>query len=139
MSNLGEDLKKILSMQMQKTAEHQTPSMECKLFELRDKGTFIPMMAVRIEITSRSGSYLLRRAGWGAGDHAVYFMDLEGRHGCQYNRFEWRNPRTFGVSHDFIIRNWDDLRSGDVIDVEFILEETEEGKVSEQHTSGFSV
>jgi hypothetical protein len=32
--------------------------------------------------------------------------------------------RTFPVGHDWIIKHWDELRDGDVIDVRFILGET---------------
>jgi hypothetical protein len=37
------------------------------------------------------------------------------------------------VAHDYIRNNWPTLKDGDVIDVEFILGETNERKISEAH------
>jgi len=50
----------------------------------------------------------------------------------------WNDPygwkgRTMPVAHNYIIENWEEIRDGDVIDVEFILGETTVKKVSERH------
>lgn len=45
-----------------------------------------------------------------------------------------RSARTFPVAHDYIIKNWEKLRDGDVVDVEFILGETKVPKASERLT-----
>ena len=40
--------------------------------------------------------------------------------------------RTYPVAHDWIINHWDELLDGDVVDVEFILGETDVRKQSER-------
>lgn len=54
---------------------------------------------------------------------------------ANYSPYGWLlGSRTFPVAHSFIENNWDELKDGDVIDVEFILGETAEKKVSERIT-----
>jgi selenophosphate synthetase-related protein len=102
--------------------------MESKLLEIRDAGTFIPVLAVSI---AREDGYLARRAGFGS--RCIYLVHLEGHH-CAYNPYDWTN-RTMCQAHQYIERNWDVLESGDVIDVEFILGETTTRKESEEVTT----
>ena len=40
------------------------------------------------------------------------------------------------MAHHYIIEHWDKLRDGDVVDVSFILGETQQPKVSERFTTG---
>lgn len=112
--------------------EHET-----KIFEIRDSGTFIPAMAVRLKPTTESERYLLARAGYGrstaeqseyvlllriAGDYLTGSSDIYG-HG---------DSRTFANAHKYIIENWERLRTGQVVDVQFILGETQEPTPSER-------
>lgn len=120
--------------------------IETKLFELRDRATFIPIIASLMreqeaipenpepEITDAE-AFLLRRAGYSPTDHPplVLLARLDGGE-CHYDVYGWRNPRTWGRAHEFIIDHWTELQSGDVIDVEFILGETLTKKVSERLT-----
>ena len=39
-----------------------------------------------------------------------------------YSPYDW-NDRTYQTAHDFIIKNWNHLISGDIVDVEYILKE----------------
>ncbi len=55
-----------------------------------------------------------------------------------FDPYEWPeihpgSYRTMQVSHDYVEKNWDTIKSGDVIDVEFILGETKEKKISEEY------
>ena len=114
--------------------------MEVKLFEIRDSATFIPVMAVRLAPTSGQESYLLSRAGYGLtpGDQSEYILlwRIAGEvQEATCDPYQWPgNPgvRTLPQAHQHIINNWSELASGDVIDVEFILSETTERKVSER-------
>lgn len=114
--------------------------MNTKLFEIRDSGTMIPVMATLIwpALTNADVSpqeeYLMRRAGYGVG-RCVILCRLECS-GCDrnatYDPYAWGGgARTYPVAHSYIIDNWDKLESGEVIDVEFILGETTTKKVSE--------
>jgi len=103
-----------------------------KFLEVRDIATFIPMIAIDCSLTGNlSEDYLLERAGY--GEHrCILFTRLDGGRNAEYDPYEWRN-RTYAVAHQHIIDNWDELTSGDVIDVEFILRETKEKKRSERY------
>ncbi|MGH9716428.1 MAG: hypothetical protein ACRD4R_06845 [Candidatus Acidiferrales bacterium] len=106
--------------------------MENKLFEIRDRGTFIPALAVRV---GGSDGYLARRAGFASPDHPlVILIHLVGM-SCQYDPYQWGPARTMRVAHDHIEANWANLESGAVIDVQFILRETIKPKKSEQETA----
>lgn len=115
--------------------------MEVKLIELRDRGTFIPMMAVRLDsLASTEDRFLLRRAGYGEEqidlnkgfEPYVLFTRLDGTGKCNYDPYSWDNPRTYRPAHIYLISHWNSIKSGDVIDVEFLLGETTAPKVSER-------
>ena len=114
--------------------------MIAKTFEIRDKGTFIPVMAVKLVPGSEADRYLLARAGYGRqpDQQAEYIMliPLAGGSGQAHSDpYEWPSQvRTYLVAHEHIIKNWDMLLSGDVVCVEFILGERSEPKQSESET-----
>ena len=125
--------------------------MIVKAIEIRDRGTFIPALAVkmvpatewlvgtkeweaeptRIEEAER---YLLRRAGYGFVDPCVVLCRMDangGSRNASYDPYGW-GDRTFKVAHDYITEHFDELESGAVVDVEFILGESTEPKQSER-------
>lgn len=110
--------------------------MTPKMLEVRDSGTFVPVLAVRLDPACEADRYLLGRAGYGttADEQGRYVLLCriagEHNHGAEYDPIEWRN-RTLRTAHQFIIDNWDELPSGSVVDVEYILGETVEPKTSE--------
>ncbi len=118
--------------------------MEVKLFEIRDRGTFIPVMATRLIVNElgemgEAELWLLRRAGYNesqvlisVAEPYIILCKLDGVE-AQYDSFSWPNQRTMGNTHRHIIELWSELKSGDVIDVEFILGETQTPKESERH------
>ena len=105
-----------------------------KYFEIRDKATMIPAFAFVPEPTVRDGvadEFLLRHCGWGIPvQYQVIFGRLDGSE-CRGDPYDWKG-RTMPVAHDYIAKNWESLNSGDVIDVEFILGESEKPKESER-------
>lgn len=133
--------------------------MNLKLFELRDRMTFIPIFAFRCRPTGMRDTqhditqvpsfiaaanqyaaerYLLSRAGFGPdgmSDCAIIGRlecELPAHSECTHSPECHNSPRTFVVAHEYIEVHWDELESGAVIDVEFILGETKEAKVSER-------
>jgi hypothetical protein len=103
--------------------------MEIKFFEIRDSATFIPAMAFRI--TGRD-SWLAGRAGFGPNP-LVILMRLEDQE-AHYDSFSWRGgARTMPEAHRHIEKCWNELRDGDIIDVQFVLGETQTKKKTEQH------
>ena len=106
--------------------------MEVKTFEIRDSATFVPAVAVRIDIDSLeiADRFLFDRLGYGRLDTITYLM-LECRGKFTHDPNVW-GDRTFTVAHNYIIHAWDTLKSGDVVDVQYILGETVEKKISER-------
>ena len=103
--------------------------MQTKIFELRDSATFIPVMAMRLGYETVREAKLLVAGGWGAVPNYIMFMrldDIEAR--AVFDPYHW-DDRTFSTAHTYICNNFDMLESGDVIDVEFILGETNTKKL----------
>lgn len=108
--------------------------MEVKTFEVRDAGTFIPCIAIRLNPVTLKDIYLLSRAGYGqsAEEQGAYviFGRLQADSEFQYDPFAWGN-RTMQAAHQTVNSFFEKLESGSVIDVQFILGETSEPKKSE--------
>ena len=106
--------------------------MQAKVFEIRDSKTFIAALAVNVNPENEGARYLIRRCGYRCGVRPdIILTRLDGN-----ARFAFSDPyshgdRTWQVAHLCIINKWNELKDGDVIDVEFILGETTERKVSE--------
>ncbi len=106
--------------------------MKAKALEIRDANTFIPCLAVDMNPDKDAQVYLLRRCGYPCdGRPNVVVTRLDGNGKATNDPYAW-NDRTWQTAHHFIIERWHDLRDGDVVDVEFILGETESPKRSEQ-------
>jgi hypothetical protein len=111
--------------------------MEVKCLEIRDSGTFIPVICIRPVAENEEQYYLLRRDGYRAheAESCIIMIDAKCR-GAAYDPYDWpSSSRTKRVAHDYIINNWTALKDGDVVDVEFVLGEKPEKKVSERLTA----
>jgi hypothetical protein len=105
--------------------------METKILEVRDHGTFIPVVCIRMNTEGYGDGYLLSRAGFHKDTHLVQLVWLSsGR--SEYDPYKW-NDRTMYNAHGFITTHWDSLKNGDVVDVAYILGETKELKQSERY------
>lgn len=120
--------------------------MHLKLFELRDRATFIPIFAYlcrpdadAVPWNREAERYLLARAGFNlhSNDDHVIIGRLECENPsvseCTYDVHSHHSPaRTFMHAHHYIEQHWNELETGAVIDVEFILGETKAPKVTER-------
>lgn len=109
--------------------------MQMKMFEVRDRATYIPTLAIMLDgNTSDAEEYMLHRAGYGTREDRtgryVYLINLEDGK-ANYDPFKW-SGRTMMEAHRHIQYSWDELESGDVVDVEYILGESKFKKVSER-------
>lgn len=109
--------------------------MEVKLLEVRDRATFIPVMAISVEDSNDAQRYLLRRAGYGLDNPPQIILTQiaggDGRATC--DPYDWGGgARTMQHAHQWIIDNWVKLGDGDVVCVEHINGERDEPKVSER-------
>jgi hypothetical protein len=112
--------------------------MQTKVFEIRDVETFIPMLAIDINPDIDDGGsqrYLMRRSGYPCdGEPNVILTRLDGDGLATNAPYAWRG-RTYLVAHNYILDHWHELSDGDVIDVEYILGETQTKKKSERVTN----
>jgi hypothetical protein len=113
--------------------------MTAKTFEIRDRMTFIPVLAVKLEPSNEADRYLLGRAGFGIypENQARYIqlIRISGGEGPTYcNPGDWAD-RTMQTAHLYLLDHFDELESGSIVDVEHILGETTELKVSERITA----
>lgn len=111
--------------------------METKLFELRDVGTFIPLLCIKPQAGEdflTSPLSFTAKMAWRYGyrdARAVIVTHMgEPRRGCHVDPYDW-NDRTFKSAHLYIEEHWDELKSGALIDVRVILGETTEPCESE--------
>ena len=102
--------------------------IKVKRVEIRDSATLIP--AIALQVTGGPNEPLLERAGFGE-DPLIVLIHLEGQ-GCNWDAFEWpAGSRTMHEAHRWLEQHWDEQEDGGVLDVEFVLGETEVSKVSE--------
>lgn len=112
--------------------------MTPKLLEIRDCGTCIPVLAIRLEPENEAERWLLARSGFGITPDAqreyiaVWKLD-GGRDVCTTDPFQHGGgPRTMPTAHQFIEQHFDELESGAVVDVRFLLGETTEPAKSDR-------
>ncbi len=115
--------------------------METKAFEIRDVGTFIPVIATLMLPHHSPGSeegeaehYLLRRSGYGYGSGIMLCrMDANGgAHQASYDAYGWGGASTMSIAQEYMGMHWNELKSGQVIDIEFIAGITNKPKISER-------
>lgn len=113
--------------------------MQIKILEVRDEGTCIPMLCIDMNNPANPAqAEWMRRRGFPLDGRPNIAMtpldcDYKSRGNITNDPLEW-GDRTRAIAHDHIIHQWGALRDGDVVDVQFILGETKEKKVSELKT-----
>lgn len=106
--------------------------MEAKLIEIRDSATFIPAVAVKLTADSAEEQYLLSCESYDILSHNIILCRLADGSGS--NDPYGQTSRTMMVAHSYIEEHFDEIVSGDVVDVEFILGITDKPKLSERIT-----
>ena len=111
--------------------------METKALEIRDRGTFIAALGIDMNPSNDAQRWLLRRCGYACdGQPNIILTRLDGDsrdgNGEATNDPYARSGRTWPAAHHWIIDHWNELKDGDVVDVEFALREVATPKVSER-------
>jgi hypothetical protein len=118
--------------------------IEVKMLELRDKGTFIPVIALRVreEGSGTQEGWLIRKSGW-ARFQSGYYLFNSGDSGKHFaislgdpeflHTQTFPVDRTYTVAFTYIASHWNEFSSGDVVDVQYILGETDSPKISERY------
>jgi len=108
--------------------------MNVKVLEIRDRATMIPALAIRQSYpVDRCSVHLLSHVGFGRvfEDQCGYvFLMRLVDHETQSDPNCWTG-RTMHTAHRHICDHWDDLEDGSVIDVEYLLGESDMPKTSD--------
>jgi hypothetical protein len=100
-----------------------------KVFEVRDRATFIPVLAVKTKSDQYmfpNEDWLFRRAAYNGHIILTHLISLH----TEFDPQMWDN-RTMINAHQYIVQHWDDLHGGEVVDIEYILGEVDYPKESE--------
>jgi len=117
--------------------------MQTKLFEVRDSGTLYAVLAVRLGGRTATENWLLDRSGYARGQdgqrHYVLCCLLDPsvyENGecikATYDPYSWGDNRTMRDAHSYIIDRWLKLKSGDVVDAEYVRGERVTPKLSDR-------
>lgn len=101
--------------------------MKFKILEVRDEGTHIPALAIKMLAEDDVQSYYVHdRCGYprdGTGIVLCRLNDMSGH----VDPYAWTDsPRTMATAHHHVYEHFDELNDGDVIDVQVLLGETTE-------------
>lgn len=107
------------------------------MFEVRDRMTFIPVIATKLDTIElpEEEAYLIARSGFGRNCQYIMVTKLiDGEMPTNYDAGGWiqHGTRTMRIAHKHINQHFDELSTGSVIDVEFILGETPHPKRTER-------
>lgn len=108
--------------------------MKTKTVEVRDRLTFLVIIAIKPSPRNEEERYLWSRVGYGqsAEDQSRYVLVAKlGDDKFSYDPNTWSN-RTMYTAHKYLQENWDSVQNGQVLDVEYILGETDSPKISER-------
>ena len=106
-------------------------SINIKVLEIRDRATYIPVFAIKMQSDDPVERYHLGRTGYGEDYPLILVVKIDGIE-ATYDPYKWGNFRTMGNAHLYIQEHFDELNSGDVADVEFILGESQTCKRTER-------
>lgn len=103
--------------------------MKSKIFEVRDRATFLVVMATQLGSDNATELGLLADAGYGQvpEDYIIVTKLNGGDLETDHDPYGW-GDRTMLVAHSHIRENFDTLTTGSVVDVEFVLGEKAEPK-----------
>lgn len=109
--------------------------MQTKILEIRDSGTFIAVMAISMASEDPIQGYYLRRDGYSVDGSTIMLVRLNDG-GSQNDPYKWPDGRgrTMNEAHVYIVDHFDELHDGAVIDVEYILGEKPQPKMTERAT-----
>lgn len=110
--------------------------LDTRLLEIRDDGTHIPALAIRmVGANAVQAYYIHSRCGYPKDGSGIVLMHLDSQK-ATVDPYAWQalgfGGRTMGNAHDFIAKNFDQLNDGQVIDVRVILGEESEPVISDR-------
>ena len=111
-----------------------------KLLEVRDRMTLVPVLAIRPCSGDEAKRYLWGYAGYWSPEAYTIVVKLSGGVEAHDDSYDWApySGRTLGQAHQYIHEHWDELASGDVVDVEYVLGEVAVPKQPQRLTARHS-
>lgn len=97
--------------------------MISKMFEVRDRGTRIQVIAILTKPEELKEKVFWRDEGFGENDIILVRCEKQEAH---YDPFAWEDHRTLRTAHLYIRSHFDELPNFSVVDVRHILNETKE-------------
>lgn len=113
--------------------------MKTKFIEIRDSGTCIAALAMKMiaeddGVSAMTETRFMKRCGFSQEYPAVILMRLDDQK-ATCDPYDWHSLgmglRTMQTAHDWINQHFDEIESGQVVDVEFILGERDKPKTPE--------
>lgn len=131
----GQDQIKQLAIAYGKLQSTQR-EVNMKIFEVRDRATLMPTLALKFNAANENEKWLLMTAGYGysAEDQGEYILvgPIDGGHGdMTTDPFEHRS-REMREAHLYIRDHWTELDHGAVIDLEFLRGEKDKPAISDR-------
>ena len=111
--------------------------IEAKVLEIRDEGTHIPVLAMRMLAENELQSYYVHgRCGYPKDGSGIVLMHLNSQK-ATVDPYSWTDlgfgRRTMGNAHNYINLHFDELKDGYVVDVRVILGEATEPAISDRY------
>ena len=103
--------------------------MDIKQIEIRDRGTFVPALAVRV---SRADGWLIGAAGFGDEPTVILFKLETGEGHWDAHDWEGGGASTMGEAHEYLQFNWHEFRDEGMLDLRRLRGETETDSPSER-------
>ena len=106
--------------------------MEIKFVEIRDTGTCIPAMAVRLVPSDPVSAAYIDRTGYSLSNPSVLLCKLQtGESHIDWD--DWGNGgRSVGLCHQYIALTWSKITSGQVVDWRVIANEMDASRTPER-------
>jgi hypothetical protein len=106
-------------------------NLNTRVLEIRDSMTCLSVLAIRMfSMSDVQDWHIHLRCGYSRDGSSIILVNLDDAR-AKNSSYDWKD-RTMFTAHDYIEKNFDSLNDGDVIDVEFILGETDKKKISER-------
>ena len=107
-----------------------------KFLEIRDRATCITAIAVKFSPESEQERWLLMTAGFGnlvveQQEYVLFGSINGGARDIFTDPYKQKGCRTMCIAHLYVRDNFNELKNGQVIDVEFILGETDKPKITD--------
>lgn len=102
--------------------------MNSKMIEIRDRGTCITAIAIKTNPTGDNEYHFYKRGGW--GPNSVILIKCNGETVATHDPFNWNDRRTMFNAHRYLEEHFDEVPNCSVVDVEYILGETDKPKES---------